>query len=66
MRDVLRQLQKEFPDIETIAGMRVSGARDKAGTWQTKGIVEMPLRSASEADLKNFRYFSGACLGLIN
>ena len=33
MRDILRQLKAEFPEAETITGHRVSGARDKAGTY---------------------------------
>lgn len=31
MRDMLRQIKAEFPNAESIAGHRVSGAREKAG-----------------------------------
>src|SRR5437879_8493980 len=33
MRDILRQIKAEFPNVESITGHRVSGARDKAGTY---------------------------------
>lgn len=33
MRDILRQIKAEFPEAESITGHRVSGARDKAGTY---------------------------------
>jgi hypothetical protein len=33
MRDLLRQLKQEFPEAESITGHRVSGAREKAGTF---------------------------------
>ncbi len=33
MRSLLRQLKAEFPGAESITGHRVSGAREKAGSW---------------------------------
>lgn len=33
MRDLLRQLKAEFPEAESITGHRVSGAREKAGSY---------------------------------
>lgn len=33
MRDLLRQLKEQFPNAESITGHRVSGAREKAGTY---------------------------------
>lgn len=51
MRDVLRQIQEQFPNAETISGMRVSGAREKAGAPPK---MEIPLRDSAkvtDADL---------------
>lgn len=33
MRDLLRQLKAEFPNAETVTGHRVSGARERAGSF---------------------------------
>lgn len=33
MRDLLRQIKEAFPNAETITGHRVSGAREKAGSY---------------------------------
>lgn len=43
MRDLLRQIKAEFPDAETITGHRVSGAREKAGTYdQPHAMMKLP------------------------
>ena len=34
MRDLLRQIKQEFPNAETLTGHRVSGARDRAGSFE--------------------------------
>jgi hypothetical protein len=39
IRDLLRQLKAEFPNAETITGHRVSGAREKAGSWEAKSAM---------------------------
>lgn len=49
MRDLLAQVQKEFPNAETISGERVSGARAAAGK---EGKVVISLRSANDVDLQ--------------
>lgn len=36
MRDILRQLKAEFPEAESVTGHRVSGARDRAGSYMDK------------------------------
>lgn len=41
MRDLLRQIKQEFPNAETITGHRVSGARERAGTYEQK--LAMPV-----------------------
>lgn len=43
MRSVLQQLKTEFPNAETLEGFRVSGARDKAGTYESHGKVSIKL-----------------------
>jgi hypothetical protein len=40
MRDILRQVHAEFPNAKTYGGARVSGARDRAGTVDTKADVK--------------------------
>lgn len=52
MRGLLAQVQKEFPQAETISGERVSGARMASGAGE--GKVSIPLRTATEVDLKRF------------
>jgi hypothetical protein len=51
MRDVLRQLKAEFPQAEELSGFRVSGARDKAGTWESKGKVTIKLSADLEDEV---------------
>jgi Large polyvalent protein associated domain 22 len=41
MRDVLEQLKEQFPNAETIEGMRVSGAREKANKENVKTSVDL-------------------------
>lgn len=48
MRNILRQIKAEFPDAESLTGHRVSGAREKAGTWETKAA--MPTIKFDELD----------------
>lgn len=43
IRDVLRQIKEEFPQAESLTGFRVSGARDKAGTWESHGKATIKL-----------------------
>lgn len=48
MRDILRQLKTEFPEAETVTGHRVSGAREKAGTFNDPhAMLVLPLRMES-------------------
>lgn len=48
VRDLLRQLKAEFPNAETITGHRVSGAREKAKSWESKSAMPVvPLRTES-------------------
>lgn len=54
IRDLLRQLKAEFPEAETITGHRVSGAREKAGTWEEKHAMPIvPLRAEGAADFRD-------------
>lgn len=46
IRDLFRQLKAEFPNAESITGHRVSGAREKAGSWEAKSA--MPVVKFSE------------------
>lgn len=46
MRDALRQLKAEFPNAEEVTGFRVSGAREKSGAWESKGLVTIKLDDA--------------------
>lgn len=39
IRDLFRQLKTEFPNAESITGHRVSGAREKAGSWEAKSAM---------------------------
>lgn len=43
VRDLLRQIKEQFPNAEEIRGHRVSGARDKAGTWESHGMAGIKL-----------------------
>jgi len=58
MRDLLRQIKEQFPEAETITGHRVSGARDKLGTYEKPSA--MPVikldnpKGWGEADLANW------------
>src|SRR6266478_3887297 len=46
IRDLRRQIKAEFPQAETITGHRVSGAREKAGTYEAKHA--MPVIKLSQ------------------
>ncbi len=46
IRDLKRQIKAEFPQAETITGHRVSGAREKAGSWEAKSA--MPVIKLSQ------------------
>jgi len=46
IRDLRRQIKAEFPNAETITGHRVSGAREKAGTYEAKHA--MPVIKLSQ------------------
>lgn len=50
IRDLLRQLKTEFPRAKELMGYRVSGARDKAGTYETHGKVTIKLDQGDAAD----------------
>lgn len=50
MRDLLRQLKEEFPNAEELTGFRVSGARDKAGSWEKTGKVSIKLAEPTASD----------------
>lgn len=59
MRDILRQIQQQFPNAESIGGARVSGAREKAGTVETHATARIPLKTLarlSDDEIKNFFY----------
>lgn len=55
MRDLLKQLKTEFPIAEELTGYRVSGARDKAGSWEKTGKVTIKL--SEEADIEAMHNF---------
>src|SRR6266436_3316512 len=46
IRDLRRQIKAEFPQAETITGHRVSGAREKARSWEAKSA--MPVIKLSQ------------------
>ncbi len=50
LRDILNQLRAEFPNAQELMGYRVSGARDKAGTWETNGRVSIKLAEPTASD----------------
>lgn len=54
MRGLLEQLKTEFPNAEFISGHRVSGAREKAGTEQSKGMVRIPIKALREEHFEQF------------
>lgn len=39
MRSLLKQIKEEFPNAESITGHRVSGAREKAGTYEAPSAI---------------------------
>jgi len=54
IRDLLAQIKNEFPNVETIGGMRVSGARVEAG--KGRGIAKISLRNPSPDMLENLAF----------
>lgn len=48
IRTLAKEIQKQFPNAEFISGHRISGAREKAGTEQSKGMVRFPLKAFLE------------------
>lgn len=48
IRGLAEEIQRQFPNAEFISGHRVSGAREKAGTEKTKGMVRVPLKALLE------------------
>lgn len=50
LRDLLQQLKAEFPNAEELTGFRVSGARDKAGSWEKTGKVSIKLAEPTASD----------------
>lgn len=54
LRQLLPQLKVEFPNATELMGFRVSGARDKAGTWETHGKVSIKLDKLDDADISRF------------
>lgn len=55
IRNLLEQLKQHFPDAETLTGFRVSGARDKANSFDSHGKVEIPLKGQAEYDHEAFQ-----------
>jgi hypothetical protein len=53
MRSLLVQLKAEFPNVESITGHRVSGAREKLGTWEAKSA--QPVVKLDNPDIDAFR-----------
>lgn len=41
IREVLQQIKEQFPNAESLEGMRVSGAREKAGTKDIKAAIDL-------------------------
>lgn len=54
VRDMQRQLKAMFPNAETISGHRVSGARDKAGSYQQPSATPK-IRLDTSGDPQHFR-----------
>lgn len=52
MRDLLQQVKKEFPEAETLEGVRVSGARDKAGVQGADMHTSIALENPTAIDLR--------------
>ncbi len=52
MRDLLRQLKAEFPNAESITGHRVSGAREKAGSYMAPSAN--PVVKLDNPNLEHF------------
>lgn len=52
MRDLLRQLKAEFPEAETITGHRVSGAREKSGSYMEPSATPVIKLDADFTDPK--------------
>jgi len=52
VRDLLKQIKEQFPNAETLTGVRVSGAREAAGVdiKSEKAMPVIKLASATEAD----------------
>lgn len=46
IRDILMQIKEQFPNATELRGHRVSGARDKAGTWESHGMAGIKLQVA--------------------
>lgn len=59
MRSLLEQIKAEFPTAEKLAGFRVTGAREKAGSVDATGMRELPLREElnDARDLAVARFF---------
>lgn len=57
IRDIFAQLKQEF-NVTHLEGFRVSGARDKAGTYNSHGAVRIALDNASDESIaKLFKVF---------
>lgn len=52
MRDLLRQIKEEFPNAESIAGHRVSGARERAGKEMTMPEAVVKLDRLDEESFR--------------
>lgn len=56
--DIGRQLADEFPNASTVTGHRVSGAREKAGTWEEKHAMPVinldKLRGRNQFDIEGW------------
>ncbi len=60
IRDLFRQLKQEFPNAESITGHRVSGAREKANSYNAASATPVvPLRMENLADTESLRRLFG-------
>jgi hypothetical protein len=56
IRDLKKQLKAIYPEYETITGHRVSGAREKAGTWKSEvAYPKVKLSVEDITDTNDFR-----------
>lgn len=56
MRSLLRQIKAEFPNAESVTGHRVSGAREKFGTFLEDSASPVVKLDAKTLDTENFSH----------